>query len=344
MMAMNAHDELAARLRIRAAKQDREGDMELMRQAADLIEQQDRDIAALKDDIEAQTRIAKEATEKLAARAPAAATTDAVTRLRHALYQIAHWPDGGNAYGQEKIKRFAIGILDGEPPTAAANAVAPLTDEQRAILSRLLHMLESGRAFNGIGHDNATIYAESLRAVLSQTPSAVAADAEARCTCSGLGPCEKRADGSCRLTGAAPPDQFAQDRNMAAQPNERAAFEAKFPVPGGVNWDGAKYVVRDDYMNSYPVERFGGQWEAWQARAAAPTPTVAADAAYSTPFTTEKLAVFARSGAVRVCAISDVECSRGCGADACKREMLSSYLWRDTGPLETGESDGHQDL
>jgi len=40
---------------------------------------------------------------------------DAVKRLRRALYQIAHWPDGGNAYGQEKIKRFAIGILDGDP-------------------------------------------------------------------------------------------------------------------------------------------------------------------------------------------------------------------------------------
>ncbi|MEM5325216.1 Lar family restriction alleviation protein [Paraburkholderia sp. JHI2823] len=57
--------------------------------------------------------------------------------------------------------------------------------------------------------------------------------------------------------------------------DERAAFEAKFPLPGGVHWDGTKYVVRDGYENSYPVERFGGQWEAWQARAAAPTPTVA---------------------------------------------------------------------
>jgi hypothetical protein len=71
----------------------------------------------------------------------------------------------------------------------------------------------------------------------------------------------------------------AQRGEGAALIDERGAFESKFPVPGGVNWDGAKYIVRDGYENSYPVERFGGQWKAWQARAAAPTPTVAADAA-----------------------------------------------------------------
>jgi len=45
-----------------------------------------------------------------------------VTRLRRALYQIAHWPDGGNAYGQDKIKRFAAGILDGDPPAPLAQS------------------------------------------------------------------------------------------------------------------------------------------------------------------------------------------------------------------------------
>lgn len=40
---------------------------------------------------------------------------EAVTRLRRALYQIAHWPDDGSACGQEKIKNFAIRILDGDP-------------------------------------------------------------------------------------------------------------------------------------------------------------------------------------------------------------------------------------
>lgn len=52
-----------------------------------------------------------------------------------------------------------------------------------------------------------------------------------------------------------------------ALPDERAAFEARFPVPGGVSWSGSRYVVKDDYINSYRCDRFIGQWAAWQARA-----------------------------------------------------------------------------
>lgn len=56
-----------------------------------------------------------------------------------------------------------------------------------------------------------------------------------------------------------------RDAPAPSPADERAAFEAKFPVPGGVEWNGTKYVVDDDYVNSYSAERFGGQWEAWQA-------------------------------------------------------------------------------
>ena len=61
----------------------------------------------------------------------------------------------------------------------------------------------------------------------------------------------------------------------AAPPDERAAFEAQFPVPGGVHWDGTKYVVKDSHVSSYRCNRFEGQWEAWKARAShglAPSP------------------------------------------------------------------------
>lgn len=35
-----------------------------------------------------------------------------IERLLDALRQIEEWPDGGNLYGQEKIKRFARAALD----------------------------------------------------------------------------------------------------------------------------------------------------------------------------------------------------------------------------------------
>lgn len=53
-----------------------------------------------------------------------------------------------------------------------------------------------------------------------------------------------------------------------ALPDERAAFEARFPVPGGVSWSGSGYVVKNDYINPYSCDRFIGQWVAWQTRAA----------------------------------------------------------------------------
>lgn len=65
-----------------------------------------------------------------------------------------------------------------------------------------------------------------------------------------------------------------------AQPGqevEREMFEAEFPVPGGVRWDGAEYVVSDSYVNSYRCDRFIGQWAAWQARAARAAPQPAPD-------------------------------------------------------------------
>lgn len=72
---------------------------------------------------------------------------------------------------------------------------------------------------------------------------------------------------------------------LAATPpvavGEREAFEAEFPVPSGVAWDGKKYTVQDDYLNSYRVNGFIQQWEAWQARAA----LAATPAAVSRQFT-----------------------------------------------------------
>ncbi|WP_240655629.1 hypothetical protein [Paraburkholderia phosphatilytica] len=49
--------------------------------------------------------------------------------------------------------------------------------------------------------------------------------------------------------------------------DERAAFEAKFAMPSGVEWDGTKYAVRDGWENSYRCACFVSQWDAWQARA-----------------------------------------------------------------------------
>jgi hypothetical protein len=66
-----------------------------------------------------------------------------------------------------------------------------------------------------------------------------------------------------RRTPSAPAVDGARD--------EREAFEAKFPLPGGVKWDGTKYYVREGWGDSYRCDRFIGQWEAWQARAALAT-------------------------------------------------------------------------
>ena len=63
------------------------------------------------------------------------------------------------------------------------------------------------------------------------------------------------------------PTDAQQGAAYAALPDERAAFEAQFPVPGGVHWDGTEYVVKDSHVSSYRCNRFEGQWEAWKARA-----------------------------------------------------------------------------
>ena len=70
------------------------------------------------------------------------------------------------------------------------------------------------------------------------------------------------------IYAAAPAQPAAQQgAAYAALPDERAAFEAQFPVPGGVHWDGTEYVVKDSHVLSYRCNRFEGQWEAWKARA-----------------------------------------------------------------------------
>ena len=70
---------------------------------------------------------------------------------------------------------------------------------------------------------------------------------------------------------AAAPAQPAAQQGVAyaAPPDERAAFEAQFPVPFGVHWDGIKYVIKDSHISSYRCDRFVGQWDAWQASRAA---------------------------------------------------------------------------
>ena len=74
-----------------------------------------------------------------------------------------------------------------------------------------------------------------------------------------------------------------QGAAYAAPPDERAAFEVQFPVPGGVHWDGTEYVVKDSHVSSYRCNRFEGQWEAWKARASHGQAPATAQAAESVP-------------------------------------------------------------
>ena len=47
---------------------------------------------------------------------------------------------------------------------------------------------------------------------------------------------------------------------------QRAEFEAAFPIPDGmVVWSGDKVACREGFENSYRVDRYVGQWAAWQA-------------------------------------------------------------------------------
>lgn len=57
------------------------------------------------------------------------------------------------------------------------------------------------------------------------------------------------------------------EKARSAQPDEREAFEARFSKPEAVTWNGSEYEVLEGWENSYRIDRFLGQWEAWQARA-----------------------------------------------------------------------------
>lgn len=46
---------------------------------------------------------------------------------------------------------------------------------------------------------------------------------------------------------------------------ERERFEAEFPLPNGVTWNGDGYTVADRLANSYVCDRFVGRWIAWLA-------------------------------------------------------------------------------
>lgn len=54
------------------------------------------------------------------------------------------------------------------------------------VLRRLLHILESGRALNGISNDRATVYAGALREIL-ESPQPAQADAPADTACPHAG-------------------------------------------------------------------------------------------------------------------------------------------------------------
>lgn len=162
-------------------------------------------------------------------------TADKVTRMRRALYQIAHWPDGGNAYGQAKIKRFAIGILDGDPPTVPADAVAPmLTDEQRdAIECGMLRI--------------PTVAVDAAAQRLETTSEHIARDMQE-------GRFPERSEPQ---MVPAQPDQFAQSRNMVPQPDERAAFEQ----------------LNGEWQSMTPFDVFRAGWQARATAAQATTAT-----------------------------------------------------------------------
>lgn len=57
---------------------------------------------------------------------------------------------------------------------------------------------------------------------------------------------------------------------------ERQRFEAKFPIPAGVEWIGEGYEVKDSCARSYRCDRFVGQWIAWLAAKQDAAPTSAA--------------------------------------------------------------------
>lgn len=60
---------------------------------------------------------------------------------------------------------------------------------------------------------------------------------------------------------------------QAEQQSERERFEERYPIWSGVFWNGSTYEVNPEYINSYRADRYTGQWEAWQARAALSHPS-----------------------------------------------------------------------
>lgn len=52
---------------------------------------------------------------------------------------------------------------------------------------------------------------------------------------------------------------------VGVEASERNRFEAKFPMPAGVEWIGDGYEVKDSYANSYACDRFVAKWVAWIA-------------------------------------------------------------------------------
>jgi len=77
--------------------------------------------------------------------------------------------------------------------------------------------------------------------------------------CSGCGPGVEKQAGPVAVQAPAPGD-------------ERAGFEARFPKPDELTWNGTGYDCEEGYENSYALNAYCAQWRAWQARALATAP------------------------------------------------------------------------
>lgn len=63
--------------------------------------------------------------------------------------------------------------------------------------------------------------------------------------------------------------------NLSDEQKEREEFEARFIKPDALTWNGSFYDCLEGWENSYRIERFLAQWQAWQARAARSVPPAA---------------------------------------------------------------------
>jgi hypothetical protein len=52
---------------------------------------------------------------------------------------------------------------------------------------------------------------------------------------------------------------------MSTDDQSRSDFEAKFPTPDMVSWNGGEIVVKEGRENSYLAERYCALWDGWQA-------------------------------------------------------------------------------